>query len=60
MAIGSALVPGGNDMLILYGAPLLQWHAIAAIAMMLLTIALCIVAQKFVSSLHGKIRISGH
>jgi hypothetical protein len=45
MAAGSALVPGGNDLLILYGAPLLQWHAIAAIAVMLVTMAICILSE---------------
>lgn len=50
MASGSALVPGGNDLLILYGAPLLQWHAIAAIAAMLVTMAICILCESLIDA----------
>jgi hypothetical protein len=52
MAAGSALVPGGNDLLILYGAPLLQWHAIVAIAVMLVTMVICILAEKWINTQH--------
>jgi toxin CptA len=52
MALGSALVPGGNDLLILYGAPLLQWHAITAIVVMLCTIASCMTLQRLAAKDH--------
>ena len=51
LAAGSTLVPGGNDRLILYGAPLLQWHAITAIAVMIATLAVCVVGQNLVNAL---------
>jgi toxin CptA len=51
MGLGSSLIPGGNDNLILVGLPSLQAHAVAAIAMMVLAIALGLLgsmaAQKF-------------
>jgi toxin CptA len=40
MGFGASLIPGGNDNLILVGLPGLQPHALAAIAMMSLAIAL--------------------
>ncbi len=52
MAAGSALVPGGNDLLILYGAPLLQWHAIVAIVVMLVTMVICILTESWIDSQH--------
>jgi uncharacterized membrane protein YedE/YeeE len=39
MGIGSALVPGGNDALLLTGIPLLSWHALLAYAALLAGIA---------------------
>lgn len=54
MAIGSSVIPGGNDLLILYAAPLLQWHAIVAIGVMLATIAVCILLQRVWGSLPPK------
>ncbi len=42
MGMGAALVPGGNDSLLLQGLPALQPAAIAALATMVATIAVCI------------------
>lgn len=50
MAIGSSLIPGGNDLLILYAAPLLKWHAIVAIGVMLATIVFCVLLQRVLVS----------
>jgi len=45
MAWGSALIPGGNDRLVLIGAPQLQPHAWLALVSMVLTIAALIQLQ---------------
>lgn len=42
MAAGSLLIPGYNDGLILFGAPLLLSHAIVALASMATTVAMAI------------------
>lgn len=55
MGLGGALVPGGNDNLILAGLPWLQPHAWLAIATMVLTIA----AGLLVSSELRKMRLVG-
>lgn len=44
MGLGSLLTPGGNDGLVLVGVPLLQPHAWAAIAAMIVAIALGLAA----------------
>lgn len=54
MAVGSEQVPGGNDLLILYGAPLLQWHAFVSIAVMLITMAICAFIQSSIGSQHSR------
>jgi toxin CptA len=46
MGVGSLLIPGGNDGLILVGLPLLQPHAYAAILGMALAIAVGLLLQR--------------
>jgi len=46
MGFGAALVPGGNDNLILAGLPWLQPHAWLAITAMALTIAASLLASR--------------
>jgi hypothetical protein len=46
MGFAAAMIPGGNDALILYGMPLLSPHAIPAIAGILLGIALVFTVMK--------------
>jgi toxin CptA len=46
MGVGSLLIPGGNDGLILVGLPLLQPHAYAAIAGMAVAIAAGLMIQR--------------
>ncbi|MDQ4419262.1 YeeE/YedE thiosulfate transporter family protein [Sphingobium sp. DEHP117] len=46
MGMGSLMIPGGNDSLILIGLPFLQPYAWAALAAMAGTIALCLMAEE--------------
>jgi uncharacterized protein len=55
MGIGGAMIPGGNDALVLVGLPLLQLPAIAAYAAMVAAIALSIVASG--SAVFGRSRV---
>jgi toxin CptA len=42
MGVGAAMIPGGNDALVLVGLPLLQFPALAAYAGMVAAITLCL------------------
>ncbi len=46
MGIGAAMIPGGNDALVLVGLPLIQAPAFAAYAGMVAAIALCLVVSR--------------
>lgn len=48
MALGSGLVPGGNDALFLYGAPSLQFNAVVAIVVMVAVLVFCILFRGIV------------
>lgn len=56
MGLGGQLVPGGNDGLILVGLPLLQPHALAALAAMTLTIAAAILLPARIRALSSGVR----
>ena len=45
MGMGSLLIPGGNDNLILIGLPFLQLYAWVAIAAMAVVIAACLLIE---------------
>lgn len=56
MGVGAALVPGGNDTLLLQGAPGLQPFALLALAVMVATIAACITASRAVRAASARAR----
>ncbi len=46
MGMGTAMLPGGNDALLLSGMPMLSLHALPSFAMMLATIAAILLISK--------------
>ena len=59
MGFGAALIPGGNDALVLYGIPSLSPHAIPSYLAMILGIALALMAMRFGLGIETRIECRG-
>jgi len=58
-ATTSAVIPGGNDALVLYGIPSLSPHAIPSYLAMILGIALALMAMRFGLGIETRIECRG-
>jgi hypothetical protein len=59
MGLGVALIPGGNDALVLYGIPSLSPHAIPSYLAMILGIASTLMAMQFGLGIETRIECRG-
>lgn len=59
MGFGAALVPGGNDAIVLYGIPSLSPHAIPSYLAMILGVAVALVAMRVCLGVNTKVECRG-
>jgi hypothetical protein len=55
MGLGTAMLPGGNDALILYGIPTLSPHALPAFAALLIGVGFGLLAMKHIGGIDSRV-----